>query len=319
MVKEAHYRFEMKVISRGKQARSVVAKAAYRSGSRLKDLQTGRVFDYKSRSQEVVSSTILAPEGAPAWMRQEEPLWNAVEAVSTRSNARMAREVMPSLPVQLSEEEQREMLHGWAQKELVARGMVAQVSIHRSKDGHNPHAHILCTTRAIEGEQFGKVVREWNDVALLKGLRESFAGAVNAALEKAGRDERADHRSLADRGIDRDPAPKMGVAAKAMERKGIETERGKQAIWVKMDNLVRLAARAIERGGEVPQMGTGRWWWQRAQVAAEWTLDRAGDFLRDTSSGGRAPEDASWQSRIRTESDAPAKRSRERDEDLELG
>ena len=285
MAKEAHYRFEMKTFSRGKTDLSIVAKAAYRSGSRLRDDLTGQVYDYKARSQEVLSSVILAPDNAPEWMRNGESLWNGVEAVSTRSNARMAREIMPSLPVQLSEEQQKEMLHGWVQKELVSRGMVAHVSIHRSKDGNNPHAHILCSTREISGEGFGKVVREWNDVALLKSFRESYAVAENAALEKAGREERVDHRSLADRGVDRIPEPKIGVSATAMERKGIATDRGKLSMWAKIDNLVRYAVRGIERGGEVPQVGAGQTWWERAQVAIDWTTGQVGEIIRDESSG----------------------------------
>ncbi len=55
--------------------------------------------------------------------------------------------------------------------------------------------------------------------ALKVKQRQSWADAVNAALEKAGRDERVDHRSLKDRGMDALPQPKIGVAATAMKRK----------------------------------------------------------------------------------------------------
>jgi hypothetical protein len=100
--------------------------------------------------------------------------------------------------------------------------------------------------RKFDGEKFSeKKSREWNDVALLAHQRESWAEAVNAALEKAGRTERVDHRSLKDRGIDRLPEPKIGVAATAMKRRGVlpDPERFRVVRWVKSLNEVRQAAR----------------------------------------------------------------------------
>src|SRR5207245_9108491 len=100
--------------------------------------------------------------------------------------------------------------------------MITEISLHHSKTGKNPHVHVLCTMRRLDGENFSaKKPREWNDVSFLAHQRESWAAAVNTALEKAGRDERVDHRSLKARGIDRIPEPKIGVAATAMKRKGL--------------------------------------------------------------------------------------------------
>jgi hypothetical protein len=57
--------------------------------------------------------------------------------------------------------------------------------------------------RRLDGDHFSaNKPREWNDVGLLCKQRESWANAVNGSLEKSGRDERVDHRSLKDRGID---------------------------------------------------------------------------------------------------------------------
>ena len=47
---------------------------------------------------------------------------------------------------------------------------------------------------------------------------------VNTALEKAGREERVDRRSLKARGIEQIPEPKIGVAATAMKRLGVEAD-----------------------------------------------------------------------------------------------
>jgi hypothetical protein len=113
----------------------------------------------------------------------------------------------------------------WAKKELVTNGMVAEISLHHPASGTNPHVHILCTMRKLEGDNFSaKKPREWNEKSLLCHQRETWAEAVNEALEKAGRPERVDHRTLKAQGIDREPQPKIGVAATAMQRKGVEPD-----------------------------------------------------------------------------------------------
>lgn len=194
----------------------------------------------------LVESTILYPEGSPGWAGDPGKLWNKVEAGEKRQDAQLAREFVLAVPVELSSSEQFQLAVEWSQKELVAKGMVAEVSLHHPKSRTNPHVHVLCTMRKFDGEKFSeKKSREWNDVALLAHQRESWAEAVNAALEKAGRTERVDHRSLKDRGIDRLPEPKIGVAATAMKRRGVlpDPERFRVVRWVKSLNEVRQAAR----------------------------------------------------------------------------
>src|SRR5580704_7804749 len=118
---------------------------------------------------------------------------------------------------------------GWVHSELVSKGMVSEVSLHSPKSGKNPHCHIQCTMRKIDGDHFSaKKPREWNDTGLLVHQRESWGKAVNAALEKAGRPERVDHRSLADRGIDRIPEPKLGKAKPMKDRGAVEDPGFKQ-------------------------------------------------------------------------------------------
>jgi len=172
-----------------------------------------------------------------------------------------------AVPPELSAELQFKTAVEWAQRELVAAGMVAEVSLHHTKTGKNPHVHILCTMRKLDGDHFAsKKVREWNDVAMLVKQRESWAAAVNAALEQAGRDERVDHRSLKDRGIDREPEPKIGVAATAMKRKGLleDPRRFQKVRGVKMLNEVRSMLGAMRKHGEIPQRGVGHSWWEKS-------------------------------------------------------
>jgi ATP-dependent exoDNAse (exonuclease V) alpha subunit len=264
----AIYRLEAKIFSREKRGRSVIAAAAYRSGGKIRDERYDMVHDYSRRSKGVMASAILRPEGAPEWTAKPDTLWNTVERGEKRVDAQLAREFVLAVPRELNAKEQFDLASGWAQKELVSDGMVAEVSLHHPKDGKNPHVHILCTMRRLDGDHFSaKKPREWNDKGLLVHWRESWGKAENAALEKAGRGERVDHRSLKDRGIDQIPQPKIGVAATAMKRRGAvaDPERFKLVRYIKSLNAVMPWKRAIERDGEVYQHGMGRTWWERSR------------------------------------------------------
>lgn len=69
-------------------------------------------------------------------------------------------------------------------------------------------------------------VELWSSVEFLQLIRKEVADHINDALAELGIDERVDHRSFAEQGIDREPTIHIGVAATAMERRGIATDRG---------------------------------------------------------------------------------------------
>jgi ATP-dependent exoDNAse (exonuclease V) alpha subunit len=281
----AIYRLEAKIIGREKRGRSVVAAAAYRAGKKLFGEREGKTHDYSRRCKGVVESTILFPEGSPGWSSDPAKLWNMVEAGEKRADAQLAREFILAMPKELDAREQFQLAVAWTRKELVACGMIAQVSLHHSQNGKNPHAHILCTMRKLDGDKFSaKKPREWNDVSLLVAQRESWANAVNAALERAGRPERVDHRSLKDRGIDQIPEPKIGVAATAMKRRGVvdDPERFQLVRYVKSLNAVRPWMRAIEKFGEVYQHGMGKTWWERSLIFATQARQTVRQTVMDT-------------------------------------
>ena len=281
----AIFRLEAKIFGREGRGRSVIAAAAYRAGTKIKDEIRDKIFDYTRRVKGVIETTILAPEGAPAWATNSGQLWNAVEAGEKRKDAQLAREFILAVPPELSADAQFQTAVDWAKRELVASGMVVEVSLHHPKTGKNPHVHILATTRKLDGEKFSaKKPREWNDVALLVRQRESWADAVNAALEKAGRDERVDHRSLKDQGIDRLPEPKIGVAATAMKRKGIldDPERFKLVRRIKILNEVRPMMRAILKHGEVSQIGMGDTWWEKSITFMARVREQASAAVKST-------------------------------------
>ena len=171
----ALYRMEAKIIARENRGRSVVAASAYRSGGKIKDERCDKTRDYTRRSKGVIETAILRPAGAPEWAADPGQLWNFVERGEKRKDAQLAREFVLAVPPELDAKQQWGLAVGWAQSELVDKGMVAELSLHHPKDGKNPHVHVLCTMRRFDGDQFGKKVREWNDVNVLLGWRKSWA------------------------------------------------------------------------------------------------------------------------------------------------
>jgi len=284
----ALFRLEARVFSREKRGRSVIAAAAYRAGTKLIDEVREKTFDYSRRVKGVIQSAILAPDGAPGWVFDPGQLWNTVERSEKRVDAQLAREFILAVPPELSPAEQFQVAADWAKKELVGSGMVAEISLHHPASGTNPHVHILCTMRKIDGEKFSaKKPREWNDVGLLVKQRESWAKAVNDALEKAGRKERVDHRSLKDQGISRQPQPKIGVEATAMKRKGLleDPERFRIVRRVKIWNEAMPFFNSIRQRGAVSQIkqhGVGTKWWEQSITIMSSVKAQAEKMVKDT-------------------------------------
>jgi len=80
------------------------------------------------------------------------------------------------------------------------------------------------------------VSERWNSDEQLVLWREAWAGAVNRSLERYGFAERVDHRSHASRGLDEQPTLHEGVAARALEAKGIISDRCELNRQIKADN-----------------------------------------------------------------------------------
>lgn len=220
----AIYHLSSQIIGRS-GGKSSVASAAYRSGEKIQDEHIGQTFDY-TKKMGVDYKEILAPDRSPAWVQDRTQLWNQVELIERRKDAQLARELNIALPKELSKEQQIELIRNFTKEQFVDKGMVADLTMHHL-NGENPHAHIMLTTREIGPEGFGKKNREWNDRELLKDWRKEWAEQTNQALEKAGVLERVDHRSLKDQGErNRLPQKHIGVHASAMEKRGIQTERG---------------------------------------------------------------------------------------------
>lgn len=243
----AIYHLRGQVIGR-KNGRSSVAAAAYRSGSRLVDRRTGLVHDYTRRRAQI-ESWIEAPDDAPGWVRDRQELWNGVEQKERRKDAQLCREFDIALPVELDEGQQRDLIQGYVREQFVAEGMVADVAIHRDKR-ENPHAHIMLSMREVGPEGFERKNRSWNDRDLASWWRAAWARDTNRELERAGSDERVDHRSNKARGIDREPTIHEGPDVREMEAREIRTDRGEQnrAVQERNHRRERLHREADRRG-----------------------------------------------------------------------
>ena len=260
------------MISRS-QGRSATAASAYRVAERIEDRRTGLVFNYAARSG-VDHTEILAPDHAPDWVRDRSELWNRVEESETRKNSQVAREVRVALPAELTHEARVELVREFAQEQFVDRGMVADIALHapgRDGDDRNHHAHILLTTREIGPEGFTTKNRDWNKVEVLEGWREAWARDSNAALERAGIEDRVDHRTLV---AQRDEALELASAARERGDEGAELVQTVRAMSLDRPPLPQLSPGAWqmkERGIEVGRVGA----WHEAKARAAEVMEVA--------------------------------------------
>ena len=89
------------------------------------------------------------------------------------------------------------------------------------------------------------ISERWNSEDQLAAWRAAWADVTNRHLERYGHDERIDHRSNAARGLDEQPTIHEGVAAQALERKGIIADRCELNRQTKADNALLRELKAV--------------------------------------------------------------------------
>lgn len=232
-----HFRVEFIARSKGQ---SVVAAAAYRSGEVLNDDRAGKTFDY-SRKEDVIHAEIMTPLGAPSWTSDRAILWNKVEASEKRKDAQLARNIIAALPRELDHKQNLALVRGYIQDNFTSKGMIADFAIHESDAGDgfkNPHAHILLTLRPLEGGEFGKKNRHWNQKNTLNSWRHSWEAHTNQHLEVAGRMERVSLKSYKQQGKNKMPQLHLGEEMGNLEKRGVETKKGDYNRKVRHENTV---------------------------------------------------------------------------------
>ena len=97
------------------------------------------------------------------------------------------------------------------------------------------------TSKHPKSTKYGRqnpISERWNSEEQLVLWREAWVNAVNRSLERYGFDERVDHRSLAEQGRDEQPTVHEGVIARALEEKGIVSDRCELNRQIKQDNAL---------------------------------------------------------------------------------
>ena len=251
------------------KGQSAIASAAYRSGEKLYSEYYGEYSDY-TRKRGVICSDILLPPHAPKEYADRQTLWNAVEKAECGKNAQRAYSFEISLQNEFSLEENIALAREFLFREFVSRGMTVDVSFHEKEceDGGtpNPHFHFLCPIRPMEQDgtwgikqrreyvldEEGNRIRDangkyvfnavpttdWGSPETLEHWREAWAEMCNAKFAEKGLDVRIDHRSYERQGVDLLPTIHEGATVRAMEKKGIRTEKGEFNRWIKATNAV---------------------------------------------------------------------------------
>ncbi|NKX41363.1 MobA/MobL family protein [Rhodobacteraceae bacterium R_SAG2] len=205
--------------------RSAVKTAAYCARTSWRDERTGRRFR-AGKKGGLLSHELINWDGDAA------ALWNCAEMAETRSNARVIRELRPSLPAELPLAEQVRLVRGfslWLRDEY---GVAVQADIHapsflhgveerlhqagKLEMGHeeylealsdpartnrNFHAHILMTTREVcpLTGAFGAKTRSLDDRETgpqeILRMRQEWEKRTNAALKRIGSNVWIDLRS----------------------------------------------------------------------------------------------------------------------------
>ena len=92
------------------------------------------------------------------------------------------------------------------------------------------------------------IAERWNSEEQLVLWRAAWADVTNRHLEQYGHDERIDHRSHAEREFDEQPTIHEGVVARALEKKGIASDRCELNRQIKADNaLLRELRRQVKK------------------------------------------------------------------------
>ena len=79
---------------------------------------------------------------------------------------------------------------------------------------------------------------DWGSPETLEHWREAWAELCNAKFAEKGIDVRIDHRSYERQGVELLPTVHEGATVRAMEKKGIRTEKGEFNRWIKATNAV---------------------------------------------------------------------------------
>jgi hypothetical protein len=216
----ATYHINAKIGKKGKgesHAAYISREGKYSDGKRYEDLEN------------------TAAGNMPKWAEHNTAhFWKAADE-NERANGSVYREIEIALPREFTPAQRLELVQDFIQQQIGEKHAY-QFAIHNPKaaleKGEQPHAHIMYSERIRDDierdpEQYFKRYnrkhpekgglekfsggKNANDLkAELLELREKWAIVQNKHLEKNGSDDRVDHRSFKERGIDQEPEKRLG-------------------------------------------------------------------------------------------------------------
>ncbi|PDS75002.1 Ti-type conjugative transfer relaxase TraA [Rhizobium sp. L43] len=267
--------FSVSIVARG-SGRSALLSAAYRHCAKMDYEREARTIDY-TRKQGLLHEEFVIPGDAPEWLQSliadrsvsgaSEAFWNKVEDFEKRSDAQLAKDITIALPIELSAEQNIELVRDFVARHITAQGMVADWVFHDAPG--NPHIHLMTTLRPLTEDGFGskKVAVTGPDGKALRNdsgkivyalwagglddfkvFRDGWFACQNRHLALAGLDIRIDGRSFEKQGIELTPTIHLGVGTKAIERKAAGAEENAALERLELQEARRAEnARRIQR------------------------------------------------------------------------
>lgn len=259
--------------------RSIIAKVAYRAGERMVDERTGEIFDFR-RKEGIIKDDSKVISRAGTFDRRD--FWAKVNAHHKRVDACPMREVEIAVPYLLNAEQRASIAYQYAREIAEKYGVGVDVNGHAPRkvsdrdleknpeqfhvvdadtgERHNGnwHYHILLSACVInEDGSLGGKCKDLDPKDCLHAkpekkplptewLRPRLAQIINEHLEAAGFDERVDHRTLEEQGIEREPIQYEGRAARALLRRG-ETSTVRETVKARAREAAAEKVRLAEQ------------------------------------------------------------------------
>ena len=281
---------------------SAVAAAAYQSGEKLFCEYDQEIKHYPEK-RGIVHNEIMLPANAPQEYADRNTLWNAAEAVEKQWNSQLARRWVLTIPREIPPDQYAVLVREFCQQQFVSKGMIVDFAIHDPyPPGHNPHAHVLLTMRAMDEhgkwlpksrkvydlDENGERIKlpsgrwkshkedtvDWNDQKYCEIWRHEWEVIQNRYLEANDRPERVDLRSYARQGLDIIPTVHEGAAVRQMEKRGIQTNIGNLNRDIRAANRLMKSIRQLIQNlkGWITELGEKRKELLAQKAAEEATL-----------------------------------------------
>ena len=306
---------EITIVQRS-QRQSAVAAAAYQSGEKL-FCEYDQEEKHYPEKRGIVHNEILLPANAPPEYADRNTLWNAAEAVEKQWNSQLARRWVLTIPREIPSDQYAVLVQEFCQQQFVSKGMIVDFAIHDPHPpGHNPHAHVLLTMRAMDEhgkwlpksrkvydlDENGERMKlpsgrwkshkedtvDWNDQKYCEIWRHEWEVIQNRYLEANDRPERVDLRSYARQGLDIVPTVHEGAAVWQMEKRGIQTNIGNLNREIRAANRLMKSIRQLIQNlkGWITELGE-----KRKELLAQKGLSTVKDLEAFLESSGKSAAD----------------------------